>query len=636
MPSQKTVNPSARVRSYPVAERHRFVWVWTGDPADADPATIPDLHWNDDPAWAGDGRLIHVDCNYKLIVDNLMDLTHETFVHGGSIGHRVGGRVAVRGDPRQGHGDRHPLDDRRRGAAVLGAAARVARSAGRQRRPLADHPLHPARDDRHRRRRRPDRHRRARGRPLAGRQRVRAQHDDPGVGHLHALLLGLRAELRAWATSGSPRCCARASRGVFAEDEEVLAAQQRAIDAHPDKEFYNLNIDGGAMWARRMIDLMLAAEDDSYAAAGARPSATSPSTTAPTPATAPSARSRGRGRRPSARGAGREHVTFVGARVRAVRAVADEVRQVELVPDDGARAYPPGSHLDLALEVDGLPVVRSYSVVGAAPEDGAYRIAVKLLPDSRGGSRRVHGLAAGDRLELRHPTSHFELDPRRPGYLLVAGGIGITPLVGMAEVAGPPRRPGAPGLRRAPARRRCRSSTTCAGCSATPSSPRRARTASGSTSPPRSRPAPRRRGLRLRPAAADRRGAGVLGRAGPPGAAAAHRDLRDRRAPPDRGVRRRGPRPRPDRARPARPHAARGAARRRGGDGVGLPARRVRAVHGRRARRATPSSTTATSSSTPTSRRTRRGSAPASRGRSAGASPSTPASAPDAPAVINL
>ncbi|PVY97497.1 PDR/VanB family oxidoreductase [Actinomycetospora cinnamomea] len=126
--------------------------------------------------------------------------------------------------------------------------------------------------------------------------------------------------------------------------------------------------------------------------------------------------------------------TFVPATVRAVRAVADEVRQVELVPDDGARPYPPGSHLDLALEVDGLPVVRSYSVVGAAPDDGAYRIAVKLLPESRGGSRRVHGLAAGDRLELRHPTSHFELDPRRPGYLLVAGGIGITPLVGMAEV----------------------------------------------------------------------------------------------------------------------------------------------------------------------------------------------------------
>ena len=50
--------------------------------------------------------------------------------------------------------------------------------------------------------------------------------------------------------------------GVFAEDEEVLAAQQRSIDAHPDKQFYNLNIDGGAMWARRLIDQMIAAEND--------------------------------------------------------------------------------------------------------------------------------------------------------------------------------------------------------------------------------------------------------------------------------------------------------------------------------------------------------------------------------------
>jgi phenylpropionate dioxygenase-like ring-hydroxylating dioxygenase large terminal subunit len=55
--------------------------------------------------------------------------------------------------------------------------------------------------------------------------------------------------------------------GVFAEDEVVLAAQQRAIDEHPDKEFYNLNIDAGAMWARRLIDKMMAAEagDERYA-----------------------------------------------------------------------------------------------------------------------------------------------------------------------------------------------------------------------------------------------------------------------------------------------------------------------------------------------------------------------------------
>src|SRR5216684_597579 len=84
MPSQETINPSACVRAYPVVERHRFVWLWMGDPAMADPALVPDMHWNDDPAWAGDGKTIHVKCDYRLVVDNLMDLTHETFVHGGS------------------------------------------------------------------------------------------------------------------------------------------------------------------------------------------------------------------------------------------------------------------------------------------------------------------------------------------------------------------------------------------------------------------------------------------------------------------------------------------------------------------------------------------------------------------------
>jgi len=89
MPSQETINPSACVRAYPVVERHRFVWLWMGDPAMADPALVPDMHWNDDPAWAGDGKTIHVKCDYRLVVDNLMDLTHETFVHGGSIGNEA-------------------------------------------------------------------------------------------------------------------------------------------------------------------------------------------------------------------------------------------------------------------------------------------------------------------------------------------------------------------------------------------------------------------------------------------------------------------------------------------------------------------------------------------------------------------
>ena len=48
--------------------------------------------------------------------------------------------------------------------------------------------------------------------------------------------------------------------GIFREDELVLEAQQRAIDDRPDYTFYNLNIDAGAMWARRLIDQMVARE----------------------------------------------------------------------------------------------------------------------------------------------------------------------------------------------------------------------------------------------------------------------------------------------------------------------------------------------------------------------------------------
>jgi phenylpropionate dioxygenase-like ring-hydroxylating dioxygenase large terminal subunit len=86
MPSQPTVNPSACVRTFPAIERHRFIWIWPGSTELADADKIPDLHENHDPAWAGDGELIFARCNYRLVLDNLMDLTHETFVHHDSIG----------------------------------------------------------------------------------------------------------------------------------------------------------------------------------------------------------------------------------------------------------------------------------------------------------------------------------------------------------------------------------------------------------------------------------------------------------------------------------------------------------------------------------------------------------------------
>jgi vanillate O-demethylase monooxygenase subunit len=84
--------PGQRVRGFPpvkkfaVVERYGFVWVWPGDAELADEAAMPVFEWFDNPNWAYGGGLYHIACDYRLMVDNLMDLTHETYVHSTSIG----------------------------------------------------------------------------------------------------------------------------------------------------------------------------------------------------------------------------------------------------------------------------------------------------------------------------------------------------------------------------------------------------------------------------------------------------------------------------------------------------------------------------------------------------------------------
>lgn len=87
MPGQR-VGGFPAIRSFPVVERYGFVWVWPGDAALADPATIPHMEWYDNPEWAYGGGLYHIACDYRLMIDNLMDLTHETYVHSNSIGQK--------------------------------------------------------------------------------------------------------------------------------------------------------------------------------------------------------------------------------------------------------------------------------------------------------------------------------------------------------------------------------------------------------------------------------------------------------------------------------------------------------------------------------------------------------------------
>jgi ferredoxin-NADP reductase len=128
------------------------------------------------------------------------------------------------------------------------------------------------------------------------------------------------------------------------------------------------------------------------------------------------------------------------ARVVALRDLSPTVREFRLQPEGGTRPWTVGSHLRVQVRhADGRGDERRYSLVGLPPaatapaESGAhYRIAVKQADPSRGGSAFMWRLQVGDTLPLQHPSNHFELPMRAPQTLLIAGGIGITPILGMA------------------------------------------------------------------------------------------------------------------------------------------------------------------------------------------------------------
>jgi vanillate O-demethylase ferredoxin subunit len=116
-----------------------------------------------------------------------------------------------------------------------------------------------------------------------------------------------------------------------------------------------------------------------------------------------------------------------------VRDEALEVRSFVLVPtSDGALpAFSAGSHIDVQI-APGL--TRQYSLCGD-PQDGSrYVIAVKREPQSRGGSAAMHErIAAGARLVVSVPRNNFALATDAAHHLLIAGGIGITPMLAMAR-----------------------------------------------------------------------------------------------------------------------------------------------------------------------------------------------------------
>lgn len=255
MPSQDKLNPNACVRSYPLVEKHRLAWVWPGNPAAADAALLPDWHWADDPEWEGDGDTLFLKCDYRLVIDNLMDLTHETFVHASSIGHS-----AIAHTPATTTHDERSVTVQRWMPDIdappfwrtqLGRPGNVDRWQIIRFEPPCTIVLDV-------------------GVALAG---TGALHGDRSQGVNNRVLntitpssastcmyfwsLVRNHHLRDQALTTRLR---QANARIFEEDRAVLEAQQQAIDARPGQALRNLNIDAGSLWARRLIDGMIGRE----------------------------------------------------------------------------------------------------------------------------------------------------------------------------------------------------------------------------------------------------------------------------------------------------------------------------------------------------------------------------------------
>jgi vanillate O-demethylase monooxygenase subunit len=86
IPGSTRISDRVRVQTFPFVEGDGLLWIWMGDPDAADPQEIPDHHWYTAEGWATAGGTLHMDARAQLLNENLLDLSHLSFLHPESIG----------------------------------------------------------------------------------------------------------------------------------------------------------------------------------------------------------------------------------------------------------------------------------------------------------------------------------------------------------------------------------------------------------------------------------------------------------------------------------------------------------------------------------------------------------------------
>ncbi|WP_136680952.1 PDR/VanB family oxidoreductase [Neptunomonas sp. XY-337] len=123
----------------------------------------------------------------------------------------------------------------------------------------------------------------------------------------------------------------------------------------------------------------------------------------------------------------------IPVRVVTAETVAKNIRAYTLAREDGETlpAFGAGAHIDVLTD-NGL--TRQYSLCGDPTNTQEYKIAVQLEEQGRGGSSWIHAnIHTASEIQINPPRNHFELDESADHYLLIAGGIGITPIMLMGQ-----------------------------------------------------------------------------------------------------------------------------------------------------------------------------------------------------------
>lgn len=257
VPGQERLPEAMRIRSYPLVEKDALLWIWMGDGAKADPSKIPAHPHHSDPGWQWSPIFLEIACDWQLLHDNLLDLTHLAYVHRKTIG----------GDP-DAHTANAEMRTSRNGNSVL--TTRWLRNSNPPPFYTIAHSFAGKID------------RWQDTEFLPGLIRIWSGGTDAGTGAFEGKreggvqLMGLHGVTPSTATScyyhftvsrnfklGVPPVHERVhdgARATLLEDKAILELQQERVLEDPDRILIDTRWDAGGLHARRIIEALVAAE----------------------------------------------------------------------------------------------------------------------------------------------------------------------------------------------------------------------------------------------------------------------------------------------------------------------------------------------------------------------------------------